>query len=203
MKKDILGYVIRKLRKYRLKFEQFRSGIIMRVSLKIRGVKLGKGCIFNGLASFSRYPESRIELGGSTRFASSSKYNLAGIYRKTTISTLRKGAVLKIGKNCGLSGTVIGAANNIDIGDNVLCGANVFISDFDWHNIHPQKRRIPCNSSAPVQIGNNVWLGLNSSVLKGVRIGENTIIGANSVVTKDIPANVIAAGNPCKVIKQL
>ena len=54
-----------------------------------------------------------------------------------------------------------------------------------------------------VHIGDNVWLGINVTVLKGVTIGENTVIGAGSIVTKDIPANVVAAGNPCKVIKHL
>jgi acetyltransferase-like isoleucine patch superfamily enzyme len=54
-----------------------------------------------------------------------------------------------------------------------------------------------------VVIGDNVWLGVNSVVLKGVTIGKNSVIGANSVVTRDIPPNVIAAGNPCKVIKQI
>jgi len=54
-----------------------------------------------------------------------------------------------------------------------------------------------------VNIGDNVWLGINVIVLKGVTIGEHTIIGANSVVTRDIPANVIAAGNPCKILSNL
>ena len=55
----------------------------------------------------------------------------------------------------------------------------------------------------PIIIEDNVWLGINSSVLKGVTIGKNSVIGAGSVVTKNIPANVIAAGNPCRVIKKI
>ena len=78
------------------------------------------------------------------------------------------------------------------------CGANTLITDTDWHEDDP---RVGCNK--PVVIGDNVWLGYAVKVLKGVRIGENSIIGACSVVTKDIPANVIAAGNPCKVLKSL
>ena len=57
-----------------------------------------------------------------------------------------------------------------------------------------------CN---PVTIGNNCWIGANSVICPGVTIGENTVIGAGSVVTKDIPANVVAAGNPCKVIREI
>jgi len=85
----------------------------------------------------------------------------------------------------------------------VLCGANTLITDFDWHGIEPNKRRSYSGDSKEVIIGNNVFIGYGSLVLKGVTIGDNSVIGANSVVTKDIPANVIAGGNPCKVIKAL
>ncbi|MCU0473444.1 MAG: acyltransferase [Bacteroidales bacterium] len=112
------------------------------------------------------------------------------------ISTLAEEAIIEIGDNCGFSGTVIGAFKYIKIGKNVRSGANVLITDSDWH---PEDSR--SGSPRPVIIGENVWLGGNSVVLKGVNIGENAVIGANSVVTKNIPANVIAAGNPCKVIR--
>ena len=57
--------------------------------------------------------------------------------------------------------------------------------------------------SLPIHIGNKVWIGANSVVLPGVTIGENSVIGAGSIVTRDIPANVIAAGNPCRVIREI
>jgi acetyltransferase-like isoleucine patch superfamily enzyme len=114
------------------------------------------------------------------------------------VSTLTEEANIQIGKNCGFSGTVIGAFTSIKLGDHVRCGANTLITDSDWH---PDDPRV--GASKPVIIGNNVWLGLNVVVLKGVEIGDNTVIGANSVVTKNIPANVIAAGNPCKEIAKL
>ena len=72
------------------------------------------------------------------------------------------------------------------------------ITDSDWHSDDPRT-----GIDKPIIIDNNVWLGYGVKVLKGVHIGENTLIGAGSIVTKDIPANVIAAGNPCKIIKQL
>ena len=114
------------------------------------------------------------------------------------VSTLTEEAVLEIGDNCGFSGTVVGAFTQIKIGNNVRCGANTLITDSDWH---PGDSRV--NASKPVIIGDNVWLGINVVVLKGVEIGANTVIGANSLVTKNIPANVIAAGNPCKEIAKL
>lgn len=84
----------------------------------------------------------------------------------------------------------------MELGDNVMCGTNVIIGD---RNDHEDK--YPQWQPQPVKIGKNVWIGMNSVVMRGVTIGNNVIIGANSIVTKDIAENAIAAGNPCKVIK--
>lgn len=101
-----------------------------------------------------------------------------------------------------MSGTVVGAAECVVIGDDVLCGSNVTITDTDWHGIKPDERR-KAGRTAPVLIKNNVWLGLNVVVLKGVTIGENSIISAGSVVNKSIPPNVIAGGMPAAPIRPL
>jgi acetyltransferase-like isoleucine patch superfamily enzyme len=162
------------------------------------GVKLGSGAEFDGKCHFKRFPKSTIKIGKRASFLSRPFANLIGINRPCMISTCTQDAVLEIGDNCGFSGTVIGAFKLIKLGNNVRCGANTLITDSDWHPEDPR-----AGQPQPVIIGNNVWLGLNTVVLKGVEIGDNTLIGANSVVTKNIPANVIAAGNPCKVIKQL
>jgi acetyltransferase-like isoleucine patch superfamily enzyme len=89
------------------------------------------------------------------------------------------------------------------MGNKVMVGANVLITDFDWHAIDPATRHTGEPKSKPIVIGNNVFLGYSAIVLKGVTIGDNSVIGANSVVTSNIPADVIAAGNPCKVISSL
>ncbi|HOF59743.1 MAG TPA: acyltransferase [Candidatus Cloacimonadota bacterium] len=114
------------------------------------------------------------------------------------ISTFTPESRLSIGSNCGFSGTVIGAFSSITIGNHVRCGANTVISDGDWHQ---SDQRV--GNPLPIKIGDNVWLGLNAIVLKGSVIGDNSIIGAGSVVVGEIPPNVIAAGNPCKVIKSI
>jgi acetyltransferase-like isoleucine patch superfamily enzyme len=101
-----------------------------------------------------------------------------------------------------MSGSIIGALEKIELGKNVLCGANTTITDFDWHSLSDDHRGQNILSN-PVVIHDNVWLGMNTVVLKGVEIGENSVIGANSVVTKSIPANAIAAGNPAKIISRL
>ena len=155
-------------------------------------------CFFAGDIKLVKHTNSYISIGKNSRFLSNSTSNLIGINHKCIISTQQVGASIKIGENCGFSGTTIGCFKSINIGNNVKCGANAVITDADWH-IDDNRSGEP----KEVTIGNNVWLGYGSIVLKGVNIGDNAVIGAGSIVTKDIPSNVIAAGNPCRVIKSL
>ncbi|MBN2177264.1 MAG: sugar O-acetyltransferase [Demequinaceae bacterium] len=90
----------------------------------------------------------------------------------------------------------------ITIGDDVLMGPNVQLLTPN-HPIDPDRRRDKLESAAPITIHNNVWLGGGVIVVGGVTIGENSVIGAGSVVVKDIPANVIAVGNPCRVVREI
>lgn len=92
--------------------------------------------------------------------------------------------------------------NRIIIGDNVLLGPRVNLFGAG-HPIEPDLRLQELEYAKPITIGNNVWVGGNVTINPGVTIGDNVVIGSGSVVTKDIPANVIAVGNPCKVIKEL
>ncbi|MGY3571895.1 sugar O-acetyltransferase [Vibrio paucivorans] len=91
---------------------------------------------------------------------------------------------------------------DIYIGDSVMIGPNVTIATAG-HPIDPELRRKVAQFNIPVTIGSNVWIGANSVVLPGITIGENTVIGAGSIVTKDIPANVVAVGNPCRVLREI
>ena len=97
--------------------------------------------------------------------------------------------------------TVLDVAKVI-IGDNAQIAPNVSIYTAG-HPLHPESRNSGYEYGIPVTIGNNVWIGGNTVILPGVTIGDNVVIGAGSVVTKDIPANMIAAGNPCKVIREI
>jgi acetyltransferase-like isoleucine patch superfamily enzyme len=124
--------------------------------------------------------------------------NLIGVNRPCIIATLAPGAEIEVGPGCGLSGTVISAAQRITLGEDVRCGANTFITDTDWHTNDPR-----VGPDAPVIIEDNVWLGVNVTVLKGVNIGKNTVVGAGSLVTKSLPENVVAAGMPARVIREL
>ena len=91
---------------------------------------------------------------------------------------------------------------DVTIGDNVMFAPNVGIYAAS-HPIDPVVRASGLECGKPVKIGNNVWIGGHSCVCPGVTIGDNVVIGAGSVVCKDIPDNVVAAGNPCRVIREI
>lgn len=91
---------------------------------------------------------------------------------------------------------------DIFVGKNVLFGPNVTVSA-GTHPIHPELRSKQAQYNIPIHIGNNVWIGANSVILPGVNIGDNSVIGAGSVVTGDIPSNVVAVGNPCRVLREI
>jgi len=98
-------------------------------------------------------------------------------------------------------GSRLSASDEIVIGDGVMMANGVYVTDSDWHTIYDRTRRD--ERVTPVHIGDNVWLGDHATVLKGVTIGENSVVAARAVVVSDVPANVIVAGSPAKVVKEL
>lgn len=90
----------------------------------------------------------------------------------------------------------------VSFGDNVFIGPNCGFYTPE-HPINAEERNKGLEYAKPITVGNNVWIGGGVSVLSGVNIGDNVVIGAGSVVVKDIPANTVAVGNPCKVIKKI
>jgi hypothetical protein len=162
------------------------------------GVRLGADCVFLGRPLFRRYPGSQIVVGTGCEFRSSSTSNLIGVNHPCIVATLKEKAKIEIGAGCGFSGTAIACSIKIELGNNIWCGANTLIMDTDWHTDDPRT-----GSDAPVTICDNVWLGVNVIVLKGVTIGENTLIGAGSVVTRSLPAGVVAAGVPARILKKI
>lgn len=91
---------------------------------------------------------------------------------------------------------------HIYVGDGVMFGPNVTVATAG-HPILPELRQEAYQYNAPVHIGKNCWLGAGVLVLPGVTIGDNTVVGAGSVVNRDLPANVVAVGNPCRVLRQI
>lgn len=91
---------------------------------------------------------------------------------------------------------------HIYVGDYTMLGPNVTLATAG-HPILPELREQAYQYNVPIRIGRNCWLGAGVIVLPGVTIGDNSVIGAGSVVTKDIPANVVAVGNPCRVLREI
>jgi maltose O-acetyltransferase len=113
------------------------------------------------------------------------------------------GSNIYVGNNLYMNyGCVILDCNTVHIGDNVLCAPYVQIYTA-YHPTEPEIRLSGKELAAPIQIGNNVWIGGGAIICPGVTIGDNTTIGAGSVVVKDIPENVVAVGNPCRIIRHL
>jgi len=115
-----------------------------------------------------------------------------------------------------LNGALIMAEEKIDIGSYCLISWGVGIADSDFHPLEPAQRLIdaqalapffkdrpprPRLTTAPVKICNNVWIGMNAVILKGVTIGDNSVVAAGAVVTKSVPANTVVAGNPATTVK--
>jgi acetyltransferase-like isoleucine patch superfamily enzyme len=143
---------------------------------------------------------------GNDVIINSSKYKniIGGDHRSSLI--VKKGALLKLGDNVRISNSAIYCAKHIEIGNNVMIGGSTKIWDTDFHPLDPVERAKNPNEgfkTEPVIIGNNVFIGGFSIILKGVNIGNGAIIGAGSVVSKDIPQGEIWAGNPAKFIRKI
>lgn len=167
-------------------------------------ISIGNNNRFYGVPIFRRLPGSRIVIGDRCTFRSAVWSNYVGINHPCILATLSEHATISIGDDCGFSSTSIASAKSLTIGNRVMVGANTTINDTDWHPVDP-KRRIAGSEgeSSPITIEDDVWLGANVIILKGVTIGQGSVIAANSVVTQSIPPFVIAGGNPAKFLKNI
>ena len=117
-------------------------------------------------------------------------------------NTTYEDAHITIGRNVLLSpGTRITAARSIIIEDNVMFAMQSYVTDADWHFLY--HRELPLGETKPIRIKQNAWIGDRATVLKGVTVGENSVVGAGAVVTRDVPDNVVVAGNPARIVKEL
>ncbi len=116
-----------------------------------------------------------------------------------------------------MNGVMVMCEEEITIGSYCLISWNVGIADSDFHPLDPLERKKDCMvlnpflatgprpsiATKPVHIGDNVWIGMNAIILKGVTVGENSVVGAGAVVVRDVPPNVVVAGNPAQIVKKL
>ena len=168
----------------------------------LRGIKVGGGWRLYGLPIIQRHRHSQMRIGRRLNLRSRPRSNPLGANHPVIISTRRAGAQLIIGDDFGMTGGALVCDARIRIGDRVWVGANTVITDTDFHPLDAETRRArPLDANtAPVEIADDVFIGMNALILKGVRIGEGAVVGAGSVVSRDIPAGAIVAGNPARVI---
>jgi acetyltransferase-like isoleucine patch superfamily enzyme len=180
--------------------------ITVPVYLRCLGVTISGQPNFVGTPLVTLVSGSKIEICHDALLISRSFATVLGVSRPVILRTLSADAFIYIGDNVGLSGTTICSVSSITIGSQSMLGADVLLADTDFHPVESRGRRnapLAQANSAPVSIGCNVFIGARSIVLKGVSIGDNTVIAAGSVVSKSMPSNVVAAGNPCRVIKEI
>ena len=167
--------------------------------ITLRQVKLKGYCVL-----FS-FPGSKIKMGKGI-VNSSFTSNMLGLWQRT-IMVARYGGQIEIGEGFGISGSTIYSIKSIKIGKDVTIGANCKIIDNDFHPLDPVQRRLNLNEEhtkrAPIVIGDNCFIGMNSIILKGTTLGNNVVVGAASVVHGSFPDNCIIAGNPARIVRQL
>ncbi len=168
----------------------------------LRGVELGSGWRCYGRPIVQRHAQSRIQIGRRMILRSTARSNPLAPNHPVIISTRRPGARLSIGDDFGMTGGALVCDECITIGDRVWVGANVVICDTDFHPLDPQLRAArPLDAkTAPITIADDVFIGMNVLILKGVAIGAGAVIGAGSVVRRDVAAGATVAGNPAQIL---
>ena len=187
--------------------------VINRILFRLFGVKTGKKLRVFDRFYLTMHPGASLTIGDNFTFSSGDGINplCRNLRGKIYIDN---NASIVIGNNVGISSACLWAKERITIGDKVKIGGDCILMDTDAHNLDHQIRNsgetdengisidtLSANSS-PIIIENDVLIGTRCIILKGVTIGARSIIAAGSVVTKSIPADCIAGGNPCKVIRQ-
>jgi len=172
---------------------------------RLNGIAWGRGCRILGAPIVQCVRPSHVTIGQRVTLRSWLTSNPLVPNHPVVLATRKAGAVIQIGDDCGFTGTTLVAAERIQIGHRVQVGANSILVDTDFHPLRAEERaRDFLNGAhAPIIIEDDVFIGMQSLILKGVTIGRGSVIGAGSVVVHDIPPGVIAAGNPARVVKEL
>jgi len=182
------------------------STLRLKFFLLLSGSTFGKNLRADGKVFLRAEKKNRINIGDNFMLNSRPGSNLVGVTNYASFQSIKEGTI-EVGNNCGFTSTVISSRTSIKIGNNVKIGGNSRIFDHDYHSLNYFERRDSLSDaqgtkSLPVVIGDDVFIGANSTILKGVTIGARCIIGTGSVVAlKNIPEDSIVAGNPAKIIK--
>lgn len=174
------------------------------LSCRLQGCKLGRNFRSTGAIRIKARAAGSIVIGRNVRLLAHWRSNRVGLCGPVILHTWEGGRI-EIDDGTGASAVVISSRSGVKIGRHCNIGGNVRIFDHDFHALDAEVRRGPrgCDDCAtkPITIGDDVFIGTQSIILKGVTIGDRAVIGAGSVVTKDVPADAIVAGNPAAVVR--
>lgn len=172
---------------------------------RLRGLRIGAGWRCYGLPIIQRHRQSEIRVGCRLELRSSAASNPLGPNHPVIISARRPGASITIGDDFGMTGGSLVCDQRISIGDRVWVGANAIITDSDFHPLDPEQRRTHplAAKTAPVTIEDDVFVGMNALILKGVTIGAGSVVAAGCVVVRDVPPGSVVAGNPARVVRDV
>lgn len=216
----MLGKLLKKIWNSPSSLHNKISPTINRYLFRASGIRFGQNMSVMGRVHV--YGLGHITIGENFIMTSGNAINPISSNFQGCFYTETPESKIVIGNNVGMSSTRMWIHDSLTIGNNVQIGANVLLIDTDTHQIDYKLRRSPEDAvfaglttdeiwkkkrentkSASIVIEDDVWIGAHTIVLKGVTIGARSIIGAGSIVTKSIPADCIAAGNPCRVIRML
>ena len=177
----------------------------VRLRLAWSGVDWGNGWRVFGSPVVQRCQGSEIRIGAGAELRSWKGSNPLMPHRPVVFATRSPSAVIRVGDRVKLTGTVIVAMSEIEIGDDVWIGANVTIADTDFHPVRSTARsQAPLAGAArPVRIDDEAFIGMNAIILKGVTVGARSGVGAGSVVSTDVPPDTVVAGNPAQVVRKI
>lgn len=190
-------------------FYELFSRIIGNINTKFQQFLYGKR--FNIKPGYKVWGKIRLLIHGTGSISIGSNFHAVSDRKRSFITlfspihlTIIGNAEIIIGDHVGLNGTTITARKKITIGDYTMIGPNTIIVDNDGHNAWPPRERwTTSGKSEDIVIENDVWIGMNCTILKGVIIGTGSIIAAGSVVISNVDTNSLYAGNPAVKIKSL
>lgn len=196
-----------RLRRYAKQSRKFFQERLSAFRLKLNGVTYSRGVRISGKILVQRHQSAKILIGENVILNAKASLNSLEARGPVILNALGKDARISIGPDTGITSATLSAMRSITIGERVLIGAGVMITDSDHHVVRTgqetPRRHLGVPESRPqhaVTIGDDAFIGARSIVLKGVHIGANAVIGAGSVVVSNVEANSIVAGNPAKLV---
>lgn len=176
----------------------FRAYYVLNGMLcRLKGIKIGKGCIITGRTRFFKRKGSNIILHNNVTLHSLYRCNTL-IQHPISISTILPGATVELRHHCGISGSKIVCCNKVEVGEYTIIGPDCIIDDCKHHSY---SKEVGWSSSsklkgAPIIIGKRCYIGMRCIILRGVTIGDDCVISAGTIITKDVPSGHLVQGNP-------